>query len=216
MGRLAQTTDSTAWSHIPGCSAARSWSAAKEAYGARTDGGEFYVVGPMAGRWTLRVRRDRVPNRADDQTQDVVAICEGQLWHGNPQDVLPTALGRGEAMSWSIDVLPPGTPAGKAWLLLRRVIPAGSTVLRVEVVDSTLAGRVGVPYALVFIGAGTQKYLTGEDGQVQVVGLAPGPCVVRVEAIGWEIQPADTVVLVSHKVRMVRHMMRGNRPLVKE
>jgi hypothetical protein len=87
------------------------------------------------------------------------------------------------------------------------------TTLVVTVVDSTGEGFVAVPYANVEVNG--KVLVSSEEGIVRAKVDSSGRCVVRVRALGWEIQPTDTVALIGGEVRELRHVMQGRGPLVK-
>ncbi len=124
MGRVAQATDTTAWSRIPACSTGVNPPTQWEKDGwFKTDGGFFFVTEPLVGTWRLQVRRDVSP-RPKEAGPNVSVYAERHNL-SNADDWADERdqgwLTRGEAMTWRVEVRPPSTPADSSWLHLVRV-----------------------------------------------------------------------------------------------
>jgi hypothetical protein len=123
-GRVAQVTDTTAWSRIPACSAGVNPPTVDGDGWVNRDGRGFFVKEPIVGTWVLQVHRDAVPRLSIDRGPNVGVYAErGYL--SNPNDWARERdqvwLARGEAMTWKVDVRPPSTAADSSWLHLERV-----------------------------------------------------------------------------------------------
>jgi hypothetical protein len=89
----------------------------------------------------------------------------------------------------------------------------GRSALSITVVDSSADGVTGIRYANVIVDG--KPYMANKEGAI-VVDVLPGVHTVQARDMGWEIQQVDTVNVWAGQVREKRHVMTGERPIVKE
>ena len=120
LGRVAQATDTAAWSQIPACSTGVNPPARGGDETISVYGGFFLATDPLVGRWSLHVRRDAPAGRSEVPNVGVYAQrgTSSGTDMAEERDLIRLALG--ESMAWLVEVLPPSTPADSSWLRLRR------------------------------------------------------------------------------------------------
>jgi hypothetical protein len=112
-------------------------------------------------------------------------------------------------MTWAVRV------SQRSLSILRTsTVQSRAARLGVAVFDTTGFALTGVPFANVMIRG--MSFVTGETGLLRASVDSEGPCVVQVRALGWDVQPPDTVTLIRGRDQYMRHVMRGKRPMVKE
>jgi hypothetical protein len=87
--------------------------------------------------------------------------------------------------------------------------------LVIEVVDSTAARVKPIECCASVWMRQTCFVANNEKGMLRIKGLSAGKETLRVESIGWPIQPLDTVTLVKGRASHFRHVMKGPGPVVK-
>ena len=123
-GRVAEATDTTAWSRIPACSTGVNPPMRSGDGWVRMDGGFFVANEPLVGTWILQVRRDAPPRLSKDNGPNVAVHAERhELQNSLEWDAERDQawLARRESITWKVEVKPMSTPADSAWLRLVRV-----------------------------------------------------------------------------------------------
>lgn len=193
-------------SGIVGCSVAASPDVISgDCGGYRGSGSSFAVVRPILGDWilTLTCKHPKCRCSLDTRVRFIVGRSDGVTggW-----DVL--RLTGTDSLTWVVHVT-----RGSVQVERTTIVRSMFSALVVSVVDSTSGVLVGVPYANVEVNGKTS--VSNEEGVLRADVDSAGQCVIRVRALGWEVQPADTVALVGGQAQELRHVMRGHPPLVK-
>jgi hypothetical protein len=184
MGRMAQATDSTAWSRIPACSTGANPPLGIEEDGQlAVHGGFFIVKEPLVGTWRLEVRRDTAPRFPMDKGPNVGVYAERHSLSDSTDwaDERDRAwLALGESMTWKIEVRPPSTPTDSSWLQLVRADTFGSTEVRV-LTDTTLTFHwtPGVWFMLARVDCDR------EDGMDAIITDPSGKVLCPLESSAW-------------------------------
>ncbi len=182
IGRMAQATDSTAWSRIPACSTGVNPPLGLEENGQLAVHGGFFVVKePGVGTWLLQVRRDEAPRFPMDKGPNVGVYAERHslLDSTDSADERDRAwLALGDSMTWKVEVRSLSAPTDSSWLHLVRADRnrqqshgSGSTGVRV-LTDTTLTFHwtPGVWFMLARVDCdredGVQAVITDPNGNV--------------------------------------------------
>ena len=171
--------------------------------GIRGTGSSFDVSRPLLGDWLLTLTCSD-PKCKCGNTRVGFAARRSDRPPG--WDVL--RLSGPDSLTWSVHVMRSSVQVERT-----TIARPPSATLVVTVVDSTSGAFTPVPYANVEVNGRT--FVSSEEGVLRASVDATGPCVVRVRALGWEIQPSDTITLVGGQIRELKHVMQGGPPVVK-
>lgn len=171
--------------------------------GIRGTGSSFDVSRPLLGDWSLTLTCNDQKCKCGETRVRFVAHHSDR-----PTNWDLLRLTGADSLAWSLHITRSSVQVERTTITR----PVSATLV-ITVVDSSSGVFTGVPYANVEVNGKT--LLSSEEGVVRTSVDAATPCVVRVRALGWEVQPADTVTLFGGQVRELRHVMQGRPPVVK-